>query len=79
MEFSRQEYWKGLLFPSPGALPNPGITPGSPALQVDSFYRLSHLGSPTHVWGSRTASSYGLSLLEKRGTDILLLEWFLSL
>ena len=30
--FSRQEYWSGLPFPSPGELPNPGIEPGSPAL-----------------------------------------------
>ena len=35
MEFSRQEYWNGLLLPSPGDLPNLGIEPGSPALQVD--------------------------------------------
>ena len=33
MEFSRQEYWNGLPFPSPGDLPNPGIEPKSPALQ----------------------------------------------
>ena len=32
MRFSRQEYWSGLPFPSPGDLPNPGIEPGSPAL-----------------------------------------------
>ena len=32
MGFSRQEYWSGLPFPSPGDLPNPGIEPGSPAL-----------------------------------------------
>ena len=32
MEFSRQEYWSGLPFPSPGDLPNSGIEPGSPAL-----------------------------------------------
>ena len=32
MEFSRQEYWSGLPFPSPGDLPYPGIKPGSPAL-----------------------------------------------
>ena len=32
MEFSRQEYWSGLPFPSPGDLPNPGIEPRSPAL-----------------------------------------------
>ena len=37
MEFSRQEYWSGLPFPSPGDLPNPGIGPGSLALQVDAF------------------------------------------
>ena len=37
MEFSRQEYWSGLPFPSPGDLSNPGIKPGSPALQVDPF------------------------------------------
>ena len=30
--FSRQEYWSGLPFPSPGGLSNPGIEPGSPAL-----------------------------------------------
>ena len=35
--FSRQEYWSGLPFPSPGDLPDPGIEPGSPALQADSL------------------------------------------
>ena len=37
MEFSRQEYWSGLPFPSPGDLPYPGIEPGSSALQADSL------------------------------------------
>ena len=37
MGFSRQEYWTGLPFPSPGALPNPGIESRSPALQADSL------------------------------------------
>ena len=37
MEFSRQEYWSGLPFPSPGDLCNPGIEPRSPTLQVDSL------------------------------------------
>ena len=37
MEFSTQEYWRGLPFPSPGDLPNPGVEPGSPALQADSL------------------------------------------
>ena len=38
---SRQEYWSGLPFPSPGDLPNLGVKPTSPALQVDSL-PLSH-------------------------------------
>ena len=37
MGFSRQEYWSGLPFSSPGDLPDPGIEPGSPALQEDSL------------------------------------------
>ena len=37
MEFSRQEYWSELPFPSPGDLPNPGIKPRSPTLRVDSL------------------------------------------
>ena len=37
MEFSRQEYWSGLPFSSPGNLPNPGIEPWSPKLQADSL------------------------------------------
>ena len=37
MEFSRQEYWSGLPFPSPGDLPDPGIEPRSPALQADAL------------------------------------------
>ena len=45
MEFSRQEYWSELPFPSPGDLPNPGIELGTsavyPALQADSL-PLSH-------------------------------------
>ena len=35
MGFSRQNYWSGLPFPSPGALPDTGIEPGSPALQAN--------------------------------------------
>ena len=37
MKFSRPEYWSRYQFPSPGDLPNPGIKPRSPALQVDSL------------------------------------------
>jgi len=49
MEFSGQEYWSGLLFVSPGYIPDPGIEPWSPALQVDSLlFELQ--GSPFTVW-----------------------------
>ena len=37
IEFSRQEHWSGLPFPSPGDLPNPGIEPGSPTLRADTL------------------------------------------
>ena len=37
MGFPRQEYWSGLIFPSPGDLPYPGIEPRSPTLQADSL------------------------------------------
>ena len=46
MGFSRQEYWSGLPFPSPGDLPDPLIKPVSLALQEDSL-PLSHEGFPT--------------------------------
>ena len=47
MEFSRQEYWSGFAFPTPGDLPNPGIKPKSlvsPAL-ASGFFTTMHLGS----------------------------------
>ena len=43
MRFSRQEYWSGLPFPTPGDLPDPGIEPTSPVL-AGGFLLLSHLG-----------------------------------
>ena len=36
MGFSRQEYWSGWQCPPPGDFPDPGIEPGSPAMQADS-------------------------------------------
>ena len=48
MGFSRQEYWSGLPFPSPGDLPDPGIEAGSPALEA--YTLTSELqGSPKDV------------------------------
>ena len=46
MGFSRQEYWSGLPFPSPGDLPDEGIEPGSSMVQV-ACLALSHWGSFT--------------------------------
>ena len=43
--FSRQEYWNGEPFPSPGDLPDPGIQPGSPAL-ADGFFTTEPPGKP---------------------------------
>ena len=48
MEFSRQEYWSGLPYPSPGDLPDPGIEPGSPAFQADAL-PAEPPGKPWHV------------------------------
>ena len=43
MGFSRQEYWSGLPFPSPGDFPNPGIESRSPALQADALPSEPHI------------------------------------
>ena len=48
MGFSRQEYWSGVPFPSPGDLPNPGIKPRSPALQADAL--TSESGKIVCMW-----------------------------
>ena len=56
MEFSQQEYWSGLPFPSPGDLPNPGIEPASPALQSDPF-PTDLLGKPTTIYRSTKISN----------------------
>ena len=56
--FSRQEYWSGLPFPSPGDLPDPGIKPRSPALQAD-YLTSEPPGKPwkLHTIGQITTSS----------------------
>ena len=53
MGFSRQEYWSGLPFPSPGDLPNPAIEPGSPTLQADSL-QTELPGKPTYKTETKT-------------------------
>ena len=53
MGFSRQEYWGGLPFPSPGDLPDPGTEPGSLALQADSL-PYEPPGKPVHnIWDAQ--------------------------
>ena len=53
--FSRQEYWSGLPFPSPGDLPYPGIEPRSPALQADALTS-EPLGKPPYSLIKRKTS-----------------------
>ena len=65
MGFSRQEYWSGLPFLSPGDLPNPGIKPRSPALQADAF----------NLWATREAhecSNYCTNALISHASKVLL-------
>ena len=63
MGFSRQEYWSGSPFPSPGDLLDPEIEFVSPALQEDSL-PLNHQGSPIYDdYYSYTVSVLALSML----------------
>ena len=57
MEFSWQEYWSVLPFPSPGNLPDPGFEPGSPALQADSLLSESPEKPSFHYTNVLRASS----------------------
>ena len=50
MGFSRHEYWNGLLFPSPGAFPHPGIKPASSAVE-GGFFTTELLGKPKERGG----------------------------
>ena len=75
MGSSRQEYWRP--FPSPGDLPNPGITTGSPELQEDSLpseshcaYFLSHVRLFETLWTVVCQASLSMEILQAR-----ILEW----
>ena len=68
MGFSRQEYWSGLPFPSPGDLPNPGIDPGSPTLRADAL-----LSEPPGKTQRRANTGRGLPFLG--GTARAVLGW----
>ena len=62
MGLSRQEYWSGLPFPSPGDLRDPGIEPGSPALQEDSL--LTELQREPHLYNNGRAETLKTLLLK---------------
>ena len=68
MEFSRQEYWSGLPFPSPGNLLNPGIKPGSPALWADTLP--FELPGKTYDLGNAGNLISGSSSFSKSNLDI---------
>ena len=70
MGFSGQEYWHGLPFPSPGDLPDPGIEPGSPALQADSL--------PSEAPGKRPGEGKYMILMKGKFSTFrcLLYKWF---
>ena len=71
MGFSRQECWSELPLPSPGDLPDPGIEPGSPILQADS-YRLSHREVRVEVRGRYTRETQSWEVVStKEGTGAL--------
>ena len=55
--FSRQEYWTGLLFPSPGDLPDLRIEPVSPAL-ADRFFTIEPQGKPVFLLVARVKMIY---------------------
>ena len=74
MEFSRQEYWNGLPFPSPRNIPDPGFKPGSLTLQEDS-YPQSHQGSPLFDFGCGPFLKFLLSLLPYCFCFILWVSW----
>ena len=77
--FSRQEYWSGLSFPSPGDLPDPGMEPESSAL-AGGFFTTEPPGKPyiilsyTYLWPSLVAQMVK-NLRAMRGTRVQSLGW----
>ena len=64
MEFSRQEYWVGYPFLSPGDLPDPGTKPASPVL-AGGFFTTEPPGKPSQAKSSRGHRATKLVLLSK--------------
>ena len=76
MEFSRPEYWSGWTFPSPGDLPNPGIKPRSPALQVDSL-PAEPQGTPKNTGVGGLFPPQGIFLTRELNHGLLHCRWIL--
>ena len=86
MGFPRQVYWSGVPLPSPGDLPNPGIEPGSPALQADALpseppgKSYTHKGDKIKKTGvtqyQQMRSYWNSSFPDRRINDIAILEEF---
>ena len=80
MGFSRQEYWSGLPFPSPGDLPDPGIKPGSPSLQADTLLS-EPPGKPfpmTDAWTKKLWYIYTMeyySAIKRNTCESVLIRW----
>ena len=70
MGFSRQEYWSGLPFPSPGYLPDPGIEPRSLALQADSL-PAEPQGKPKNTGVGRLSLLQWIFLTQESNRDLL--------
>ena len=69
--FSRQEYWSGLPFSSPGNLPDPGIEPRSPAFQVDSL-----LSEPTGEPSQFKGVAFPVHDSGTSGETLLIIKYF---
>ena len=76
MEFSRQEYWSGLPFPSPGNLSKPGIKPRSPTVWVDSL-PAEPQGKPKKTGVGSLSLLQRIFLTQQSNRGLLLCRWLL--
>ena len=70
MKFSRPEYWSGQPFSSSGDLPNPGVEPGSPALQAD-FLPAEPQGKPMYSVKNMKFGATQLPLFQHWNLELL--------
>ena len=79
MKFSRQEYWRGLPFSTPGNISDPGIKPtsASPAL-TDGFFTIAPLGKPHRRDITQHNKSHTLQTLNQHHNQCLKIESYLS-